>query len=165
MSLDLTADCFPGVAIQLIATRFALIDPSINVEMRPLRPSDPNLSISVYASTWMPTPNSYEMKGVDFSREASLQQYVILNQVMVKDANEERGIQSHSVLAELVRSILVSDAPLRTQLGGLQATLGGSTKTLQRWWVRSAKYINGQMDRHNMYLSTNELVLEVEKTS
>lgn len=167
--MDLDAEVFPGIAVEIIAARFELLalpDGSpISVVQRPLRAADPNWSCSVYPSTWSPVAGSYEMKGVDYSRDATLQQYVLLIQSMIKDADAERGVRTHSVFSETIRTILATDAPLRAQLGGLAATLDGSTKTLKRWWVRSGRYNSGSVGTNNIYLSINELILEVEKTS
>lgn len=167
--IDLTAEVFPGIAIELIMARYGMLTLStgdvITVLGRPARAADPNWSICVYATEWTPVTNSYEMTGKSGSREATLQRYTILIQAFIKDANEERGILSHSVLSEVVRSILESDGPLRAQLGGLAATLGDSVKMLKRWWVASGKYQSGSVGTNNLYLTTNQLILEVEKTT
>lgn len=165
--IDFTAAIFPNNAIALIAARMELIDESlpVNVEQRPLRLSDPNFSVGIYPTGWTPVPDSYEMRGVDFARDATVQDYGVVVQCMIKDADEERGLASHSVFSETVRTILATDAPLRSQLGGLTATLDDSTKILKRWWIRSGRYISGTLNGNNLYLASNDLILEVEKAS
>lgn len=165
MAIDFTVDAFPNKALTIIAARMELIDASVNVELRPLRPADPNFSIGIYPTGWTPVPNTIEMRGVDFARDSTIQQYGVVVQCMIKDAKEERGLASHSVFSEIVRTILATDAPLRSQLGGLTATLDDSTKILKRWWIRSGRYISGSLQGNNLYLASNDLILEVEKAS
>lgn len=164
--LDLDAiseDVFPGPAILLVAARMEMLGDNLTVVKRPLRTNDPSLSIGVYATSWAPTPNSMEMMGVEHAHSSTLEQYSLTIESFVKDAEEQHGLATHSALNELVRTTLGSDLALRASLGGLQATLNGTTKELQRFWVRSSRYLNSKLGGAFLYLATNELMLEVQK--
>lgn len=163
MSLDFTVEIFPNNVVQIIAARFALIDPILTIVQRPLRTTDPNYSIGVWADTWLPVEGSNEILGQDFARVSTLERYTVMIQALVKDADEVAGLNASAVISETLRTILGTDGPLRSQLGGLPATLGNSTKLLKQWWVRSAKYMSGELNGTNLYLTRLGLLLEVEK--
>jgi len=156
---------FPNNVVQLVAARFAMEDDRLIVLKRPLRTQDLNFSIGVWADNWLPTPNSQEMMGVDFARSPTLEMYSIMVQGFVRHSDEIIGLSWHAVLAETLRTILGSDPPLRQQLGGLTATLNGTIKRLKRFWVRAGRYRNNQVNGENLYLCTNDLMLEVEKVN
>ena len=163
MTLDFNATQFPYAAIDIIAIRMQLIDSSVTVLKRQLRGQDPNFSIGVFPKDWTPVLSSNEMLGVDYARSPTLENYTVTVQALVKDAVEETGLRNHSNLSEMVRTILGSDAPLRGQLGGLTVYFNGVGKRLKKWTVRSSKYYGNQIAGNNLYLTTTELTLEVEK--
>jgi hypothetical protein len=140
-------------------------DAGLTVIKRPLRLADPNFSIGVYPTNWLPELDSYEMLGVDFAHSPTLEVYSLQVQAFVKDSQEDRGLASHSVLSEHVRTILGSDPALRASLGGLQTELNGTKKSLKRFWVRSGRYVSNTLNGANLYLTTNDLQIEVEKLS
>lgn len=164
MTIDFDAtNVFPSNVVQLVSARFAMEDDRLTILKRPLRPQDPNYSIGVWASNWLPVPGSQEMLGVDFARSSTLENYLVMVQGFVRNTDEVAGLNAHAVLSETLRTILASDPPLREQLGGLTAVLNGTTKSLKKFWVRSGRYVNNQLNGENMYLTTNDLMLEVEK--
>lgn len=153
---------FPSNVVQLVSARFAIEDSRLTVLKRPLRTQDPNFSIGVWANNWQPVPHTNEMLGIDFARQSTLEQYVVYIQGFCRNADEIAGLNQHCVMAESIRSILATDGPLREQLGGLTAVLNGQTKSLKKFWVRAGRYVNNQVNGENMYLTTNDLMLEVE---
>ncbi len=168
MSIDFAALIFPNNVVKKVADYFQIIDAPadrLTVLKRPLRTSDPNYSIGVWGERWEPDTTSYEMIGVDFARTPTLERYLVTIQAFVRDADEINGLIAHAVLAETIRTTLGSDATLRAQLGGLQATLNGTTKSLKKFYVRAGRYISNNVNGENLYLSTNDLMLEVEKLS
>ena len=163
--LNLTTLVFPNNVVELIAARMELIDPGITVLRRELRVSDPNYSIGVAATDWLPTPSSMEIMGVDATHASLLEQYMLTVSSFVKTDDQEAGLIAHSVISKTVRTILASDLPLRTQLGGLTSTFNGETEHLKRWWVRSGRYHSNKLQGTNMYLTVNDVMIEVEKVS
>lgn len=154
---------FPANAISLIATASAGLDSDLFVAKRPLRESDPNQSIGVYASMWLPDENSYEMRGrPDGIHEPTLQSYTIGVQAFVKDMDAERGLVVHATLSKMVRRLLYRDDTLRLGLRALQVTVDGSTERTQRFGVRSQRYVSNELQGTWLYLSTIEVFLETE---
>lgn len=162
-SLDFDEPVFPGNVVMIIATFIELLDDALNVLMRPLRLADPNFSVGIFPVLWTPTPNSAEMRGREGLSAASLQRYQINIQALVKNENAEQGIAGHSVLSEAIRTMLDDSEDLRLELGGLSATVGGQTKYLKRWWPVNTRFLSGELKGTQLYLSLNELIIEVEK--
>lgn len=156
---------FPGNAVKLIADRVKpAVDDDLFVTKRPLRNSDPNQSVGVFANLWTPDMESVEMRGGPFPRssEPTLQQYIIGVQAFIKDMDEQRGLNVHSVLAKRVRTMLYRDADLRVGFSSLSSTAGGSTESARRWGVRTQRYISDEIEGSWLYLSTLEFWLETE---
>jgi len=155
---------FPHNVVDLLVTRFELIDTDLAeaVFARPLRPSDPVQAIGVNAVLWTPEQESLEMRGMH-NMEASLNRYLITVQGFIKDMDEERGLNVHSTLARLLRSILYNDAPLREALVSLTAIPSiGKVEAPQRWGVRQQRFFSNELDATWLYLSVLEFWLETE---
>lgn len=154
---------FPYNAIDLMAVSFRTIDPELEVFKRPLRASDPVQSIGVFGSQWLPSEDSYEMKGAPAAiHEPSLQQYLIGIQAFVKDTDEERGAATHATLSKLIRTMLYRDNTLRVGLRSLNSDLLGCQERTGRFGVRTQRYLSNELSGSWMYLSTIEFWLETE---
>lgn len=156
---------FPNNVVDLVAARCVALnlDPDMFVTKRPLRESDPNMAIGVFAVQWTPDEASYEMRnGPTGPSEPTLQNYLITLQSFVKDMDEERGFAKHSVLSKRMRTMLYRDAPLRVGLAGLSASDDGSTETLKRWGLRQTRYFSNELNQLWLYLSNLEFWLETE---
>jgi hypothetical protein len=92
-----------------------------------------------------------------------LDTYNIGVQGFVKDMDRERGLAVSSHMAEMLRTMLYDDEPLRVGLSLLQATVLGVTKRTARWKVGSQRYLSNEVDGSHIYLSTLELWLETER--
>jgi hypothetical protein len=166
MSLDLTTPCFPGIVVEIVATRMDLIDTGvITVVRRPPRSKDPNFTIGVFPVNNFPNADSYEMTGNLYTHASTLELFQLQVMGFVKYDNEEDGVKAHSALSETIRSILAKDTALRTSLGGLTATYGGTTKRLKKYWIRGTRYLSNELNGTNLYLGVNDLMLEVENAS
>lgn len=156
---------FPNNAVDIIATRaLELIDPpDLYVVKRPLRKSDPNETLGVYAAFWNPVEDSYEMRGGNpTSSEPTLQRYMVFLEAFIKDMDEERGLAKHSVFSKLVRAMLYRDAPLLVSLRTLSSTVNGSTERTQRLGIRTQRYSSNELDGAFLFLSVIEFWLETE---
>jgi hypothetical protein len=163
MSLDFTQLIFPNNVVELMATRFEMIDSDLTVLRRELRLNDPNFSIGVAAVDWSPVPASMEFLGTQGTHASTIEQYMISVMAFVKVDDEESGLIAHSVLSKSLRTILASDLPLRAQLGGLTSTFNGETERMKKWWVQRARYHSNKLQGTNMYLTVNDVMIEVEK--
>lgn len=159
----LTADLpvFPNNIVETVLPFFQGIDVDLTVLKRPLRPSDPNQSVGIFASRWEPEDDSMEI-GHIFPGEPTLQRYQIGVQALVKDGDEVRGLAIHSVLSMRIRSVLYRNADLRVGLQALYVTDGFSTERARRWGVRNQRYMNNDIDGKFVYVSTLDFWLETE---
>lgn len=168
----ITADdaIFPNNVVELISTRFEMMDPEpdpaqrLTVLRRPLRNSDPVQSIGVFATNWNPVEDSYEITGRGGSVQPTIQRYNLGIQAFILDMDEERGLSTHSVLTKMIRSMLYHDEPLRVGLVSLSTELDGSTETTKLWGLGQTRYISNEIAGEWLYLSTLDFWLETENT-
>lgn len=153
---------FPNNAVQIVAARSALLDPDLTVLKRPLRNTDPNQSIGVFGSLWVPQDDSKEMLGQARASQPTLSQYRVVVQSFVKDMDEVRGLNVHGVLARMIRSMIYNDAALRVALSSLTSTLNGVTEASQRWGISQQRFFSNELSGEWLYLSILEFWLETE---
>jgi hypothetical protein len=155
---------FPYNIIELLVTRFELLDYGFSLFRRRLTVTDPNLSIGCSPLTWAPNNESFEIGVLNAGTSATLSQYDIRVQGSVKDADEVRGQKVHSYMAEMIRSILEDDTALHASLSGLTATVLSTTKRLKRHWVAGTNYISAEgPEGSKLWLSTSRFMVETEK--
>jgi len=163
--IEVTSSVFPTNVIEVIEIPLKGIDPDIQVFKRPLRNTDPQQSIGIFAQMWDPDEESFEMMGVDNAHPQmpTLQRYVYGIQAFVKDGDEERGLATHAYLAGSIRRVLYTFPPLRVALASLKVEFqDGSAEKLTRWGIRTARYFAGEIDGVNLYLATLEFWVETE---
>jgi hypothetical protein len=153
---------FPYNAVNLLVPQFQTIDADLFLCKRPLRASDPVQSIGVFAETWMPNPDSLEMRGAVGSQEPTLSTYHISIQCLVRDMDEERGAAAHATLSKIVRAMLYRDDTIRIGLHLLTATVEGSTETTKTFGIRTQRYLSNEVQGTWLYLSQIEAWLETE---
>lgn len=163
--IDASEPVFPNNVVELLALRMNDIDTDVEVFRRPLRNTDPNQSIGVFAQLWTPDDTSLEMRGMTTGapQEPTLQTYHGSLQAFIKDGDEERGLATHSVLSASVRSVLYRDVPLQVAFRNLSVTYTtGAVETLKRWGIRTQRYFSNEIDAQWLYLSTLEFFIETE---
>lgn len=154
---------FPNNFVLIIADRFEMLDADLMVFKRPLRESDPNQCIGVFATLWTPDDESMEMRGpATGMHEPTIESYSVGIQAFVKHTDTELGLNIHSVLSEMVRTMLYRDAPLRVALTSLTTDLLGVHKRVQGWGIRNQRYFSNELSGAWVFLSTVECWLEVE---
>lgn len=153
---------FPNNIVSLVVTRSQLLDNDLFVTPRPLRATDPNQSIGVVASMWTPEEESREFQGTARTAQPTLSRYMVAVQCLIRDTEEERGLNTHAVLSRMVRSMLYTDTPLRVALSGLSSSLGGLTEHTQRWGVSQQRFFTNEINQEWLYLSILEFWLETE---
>ncbi len=138
----------------------------VEVFMRPLRNGDPRLAVGVFASSWAPNDQSYEMGGAVLGggrQEATLNQYVITVQTLVVDTDEIRGLTRSTVVAKRARDMLLRNPYLGVELSSLSATdLSGLTERTQRRWVKTQRFISTELQGSFTYLAALEFTIETE---
>jgi hypothetical protein len=156
-------EVFPSNVVSLIKARTKLLDGDLHVYGRPLRNSDPIQSVGITAAQWLPDEESYEMRGGPEGRhEPTLQSYLVTVQALIKDGDEERGLDTHAVLSKMIRSMLYRDEPLRVALLSLSVQMGGSTERATRFGIRQQRFFSNEISGSWLYLSNLEFWLETE---
>lgn len=162
--IDETVAVFPNNIVNLVHDAAKLLDPDVQTFKRPLRRSDPGLSIGVFGSQWVPDTDSFEMGGPPMGgHEPSLAGYVVSIQAFVQDFDEERGLATSSVFSTMVRAMLFRNAALRVSLRALSVTIEGSTERTRRYGVTAQQFNSNEIDGNFLYLSTLEFWLETER--
>lgn len=154
-------DQFPNNVVDILHTRSLMIDPDLFVTKRPIRPTDPNQSIGVFGSNWVPDEESKEMMGMT-PMQPPVSKYSITMQAVIRDTEEARGLNVHGVLARMLRSMIYTDNPLRVALSSLSSTLGLMTEHTQRWGVTQQRFFANEIRGDWLYMSILELWLETE---
>lgn len=126
------------------------------VVKRPLRPTDPDSSVGIYALDWQ--PGNHE---IGF-HEPTLARYQVAIQVFVKHQDEEEGSAIHTFLSKTVRTMLYRGEALRIRLSSLNETSLGVTERVQRWGVRQQRFVSNEIQGRFLYLSTTEFWIETE---
>lgn len=163
--IEATDAVFPNNVVAILVSRFQFIDPDLYVTRRPLRLTDPAQSIGVFASMWAPDIKSMELRGLGqpAPSEPTVQRYAFAIQAFVKDLEEDRGLATHSVLSEMVLSILYRDEPLSIGLRALTSDVLGVRKRVLRWGMASQKFLANTLGQSEwLYLSTVEFYVDTE---
>jgi len=164
-----TTPVFPNNVIDITKTRVELLDADLKVFRRPLRDTDPNQSVGIFATQWVPDEESHEMLGnapggMGSFHDPSIDRYLCAVQAFVKHMDEEVGLATHSVLSEMLRTMLYRDTALRVGLSSLATELNGVRKRTTRWGISQQRYFSNELTGSFLYLSTLEFWLETETT-
>jgi hypothetical protein len=152
---------FPNNVVYCLTQVLPGIDPDATVYNRPLRPTDPNYGLGVYATLWQPDENSYEI-GHSVPGEATLTTYQIGVQTLIKDSDTERALAIGSIFTKRVRSVIYRNAPLRVALGSLSVADGTSVERMQRWGIRNQRFMSNDIEGKFVFISVLDLWMETE---
>jgi len=147
---------FPENIVAELGVTLATIEEVDQVINRPLRPTDPNGAIGIYAVDW--NPQEYQIGQYD----PAVTRYLIAVQSFVKHGDDQQGVALHARMAKRVRVMLYRDDELRVRLGSLSVSEGGVTERLQRWGVQTQRYLSNEVQGSFMYLAVTELWVETE---
>lgn len=164
---------FPNNVVKCLAIVYPGIDEDLTVLTRPLRPTDPHMSLGIYPMVWTPNDDSVEMKGtyavlgggpaeVPGPIEPTLSNYQIGIQTLVKDGDTERALAVASILNKRVRSVLYRNEPLRVALASLYAEDGDSVERMKGWKIRSQRYMSNDIEGKFVFISVLDLQIETE---
>ena len=162
MTFDPTIAVFPQNFVNVLAPVLHAIDEDqLTLAKRPLRPTDPNMSIGVYGTLWQPEEESYEM-GHNPPQEPTLQQYQVGIQTLAKHGDVEALLNINSVLAYRIRTVLYRNQPLRLALGSLKVEDATFTESLRRWGIRTQRYMSNDVEGTFVTSSVLDLWIETE---
>lgn len=166
MSITADTPVFPNNVVDIVKTRVEMLDSDLHVFRRPLRDTDPNQSVGIFATQWVPDEESHEMSGEVLGggsfHDPSIDRYACAVQAFVKHMDEETGLATHSVLSEMLRTMLYRDNALRVGLSSLTTTLDEVRKRTTRWGITQQRYFSNELTGSFVYLSTLEFWLETE---
>lgn len=152
---------FPGNVITCLGIVIPGIDDRINIFKRPLRPTDPNMSVGIYGTLWSPEDDSLEI-GHAAPSEPTLNQYQIGIQTLVKDGDTERGLNISTILTNRVRAVLYRNNDLRVALASLYVQDAGFRESMRRWGVRSQRFMSNDIEGTFVTISVLDLWIETE---
>jgi hypothetical protein len=149
---------FPVCVTRTLKTEFEAIEGVDYVFERPLRPTDPNMSIGIVALDW--DPRDHEIG----QHDPAVQRYTYAVQSFAKNTDPAQGLLEHAILAKMVRTMLYRTESVRLALASLAETSLGHTERTQRWGVRQQRFASNESESQFLYLSTTEVWLETEST-
>lgn len=133
-------------------------DPPAEILKRPLRHTDPALSLGVYAHNWVPNQDG----ALIGQNEPAMATYLYRIQLMIKHATETEARALFTSHGKMVRVILYRDTALGVRLAGLQEDLLGSRERFMRFGVRNQSFLNNELRGTFVYLATTDLWVETE---
>jgi hypothetical protein len=133
-------------------------DPKAVILERPLRHTDGNVAVGIYAMDWRPEQDSH-LIGQD---EPSIATYLLRVQVMIKHAEEQEGRRLFTTRSKIVRAILYRDPALRVAFQALQEDLLGTRERFMRFGVRNQSFLNNELRGTWVYLATTDLWVQTE---
>jgi hypothetical protein len=170
--IDENTPIFPNNVVKAIFDHITdgNLDEEVYPFMRPLRKTDPRVSLGVFASFWTPDERSFEFNGGALGGQTlggapsfpTLQRYMVSVQCSVTHGGQIEGLNKHSVFAKMVRDMLLVDPVLGVSLAGLSVTKNGITERMQRRWIPTQRYMSNEISGSFLYLATMELMIETE---
>lgn len=151
---------FPINVVECLAIVLPGVDPDVKLLKRPLRPTDPHMGIGVYATLWQPNEQTHEIG--HFAHEATLNNYQLGIQTLVKDGDTEKALAVGSIFTRRVRTVLYRNEPLRLALGSLYVEDGTSRESMKRWGVRSQRYMSNDIEGKFVFISVLDYWIETE---
>lgn len=141
----------------------ALIDDDLHFYRRKLNVTDPDQSFSVVPARWTYDPGSVT---IGSTPEPTMQSYSIMVQTLIIDADEARGLRTHSYLAKLTREMLARTGPFQVGLRGLNTSdARGVTEQIEKWRVEDQVFHSATIEGSWRYLSTLEFIISTQITN
>ena len=169
--IDDTEVIFPNNIVNVLHTSVPLLDDEIWSVRRPLQSSDPLVAVGIWGGEVRDDQGSMEtgrgavmgMGRQGMHHGATLTDYIINMQAMVKDGDEERGLARHSVLANAIRRMLLFDNTFGLALAALVVERDGWVeRTTGRRRIASQRFFNNEVQGSFTYVATFEFLLETE---
>lgn len=150
---------FPYNVVATIEGSLMTLDSDLTFIRRKILVTDPDQSIAVVPATWEELEPGREIG----RSESTIQSYDIMIQSLIVDADEERGLRTHSYLAMRIRQLLARDPVLRVGLSQLTTTdPRGVRETATQWKTGQQIFHTANLDNEFRYLSTLEFRLETQ---
>lgn len=158
--IDPTTPCFPNNVVAVLADVLSAVDEDVVPLTRPLRPTDPNMSLSVYASVWLPDDSSFEIGKM--APEPTLGNYGVQIQTLTKHGDSPTALAVSSIFTKRVRNVLYRNEPLHVILGSLSVDEDDRKESMRRWGVRSQRYLSNEVQGTYLFVSVLDIFIETE---
>lgn len=149
---------FPMNVLDELAVAFGTHMPNHTVIQRPLRYSDPNQSIGLYAVDTNPLQEAM----VIGQQEPILNRYNYRIQNLVKHSAEITGKSWFTLDAKTIRAVLYRDNALTLRLAALVEEVLGTREVAKQWGVSRQRFLSNELQSQFIYLAQTDFWLETE---
>lgn len=150
----LAADIITVLETALEGALGASVTPTVLA--RPLRPTDPDVSIGVYLVDW--TPRDYQIG----QNDPVVGLYEFRVDLLVKHIEEMQGRTLSAKYAKMIRTMLYGDGDLRVALSQTTEEFNGLVERVQKCGVRVQRFLNNEIKGTFLYLASSEFYVETE---
>lgn len=155
------AGYFPGSFLNIFQQLIERHLPNHAVLLRPARNTDPVAAVGIYAASWVPDTDSFQIG----QYEPAINHYLIKLQNIQKSFDEEMGRAVFTAAAKVIRVILYRDPDLRVQLLGLQEEILRSVERVTKYNVLRQDFLSSKLGATFFYLATTDIMIETESTA
>lgn len=148
---------FPENIVDMLAVQLNDIEDG-SVVKRACRPTDASRTVGIYAASWNPLEDSYEMGRED----PTLNRYNIVVQNFVKSGEEAVGRRDHARISTIIRRRLQFDASLVTAVRSLTETTSEFIERVKKYRVARQIFSIGPVDNTFYYLASTDVWIETE---
>jgi hypothetical protein len=152
---------FPGNIVEEIETALQGGMPEHNVVSRPIRRVDPNYTIGIFATDWLPDEQSIQ---IGDQAEPVLNRYMLRIQNLVVSADAIAGREQFSSFSKSIRVILYRDPVLNVRLRSLTEVLILSKESVKRFGVTRQRFLNNELNGNWLFVAQTDLWVETEVT-
>lgn len=152
----MSRDAFPYNVVYALEECLGTTEGVNTVVRRPLRPTDPNGTLGVFAKDWVPG------QGAIGQRDPMSAQYLYGIQFLLKHTDEVEGNEMQARISKSLRAMLYRDTNLQVRLGQLTETSFGVRERMQQWGISRQRFLSNEVQGQFIYLSTLDFWVEVE---
>lgn len=132
---------------------------------RPIRPTDPWRTISVFAADHTANEESVEILGQSAPPEPTIHRYQYRIQNLIRHTKEDVGKRLSSIDGKVVWTVLYRDPELRLALAAVVDTdVFSVTERFKRLGVRQQRYLNNEVRGEWLWVTQTEFWIETATT-
>lgn len=146
---------FPGNIVTCLQPFLAGLEGVDNVIGRVVRPTDPNGTVGIAVSSWIPTTQEI---GVG----EPMGSYSVFVSTVQRYTSEVEGRRNSSLLVKSIRVLLYRNRDLHVALHQLTETISGLTESVSRARVKQQRFIDDKMQNAFLFLSVTQLDVDTD---
>lgn len=148
---------FPANLVDVISTFLADLPGVDQVQKRTVRQNDPNGTVGVIASSWVPTDQ-------DIGSSEPRGSYSIFISTLKKIASEAEARHDSSLLVKSIRLLMYRDRDLQLALRGLTETSYGMTERVARVRVKQQRFLDDGGNTAFISVSVTQIDVDTDIT-